>query len=84
MEEFIKKENTAAGEEKVSEEIAHSEARGWIKGERKEKAEETLNKIWELIKSEGLSITQARYVSQGLSSKVEREKEKVFANTTIK
>lgn len=84
MEDFIKKEDMAAGAEKVSEETAHDEARGYIKGKRKEKAEEVLDKIWELIKNEGLSISQARHVSQGLSSRVEREKEKVFANTTIK
>lgn len=84
MAEFIKKEDIAAGKEKVSEETAHDEARGYIKGERKEKVEEVLNKIWELIKNESLSISQARYVSQGLSSRVEREKEKVFANTTLK
>ena len=79
-----KKEAAAAGEGTIDAATAHDEARGYIKGERKEKAEEVLNKIWELIKSEGLSISQARYVSQGLSSKVEREKEKVFANATIK
>lgn len=70
--------------EAVKEDIARSEAMGFFKGERKEKVESVLDKVWELIKNEGLSISQAQFLSQGLSAKIKREKEAVYANMTIK
>lgn len=70
--------------EMVKEDVAHSEAMGFLKGERKEKAESTLDKVWEMIENEGLSISQVQFLSQRLSEKVKRKKEMIYANTTIK
>lgn len=77
-------EEKTESKEMVNKDVAHSEAMGFIKGERKEKAENVLDKVWELIKNEGLSISQAQFLSQNLAEKVKKEKEMIYANTTIK
>ncbi len=82
--EFIKKEDMEAGNEPIDADTAHSESMGFFKGERKEQIEKVQNKIWEIIKEEELSLTQAESVIQGLSSMVRKEKQKAIANITIK
>lgn len=80
----MEKNKETESKEMVKEDVARSEAMGFIKGERKEKVESVLDKVWELIKIEGLSISQAQFLSQSLSAKIKREKEMIYANTTIK
>ena len=80
----MKKSKEAECKEMVKEDVAHSEAMGFFNGERKEKVECVLEKVWEVIKSEGLSISQAQFLLQRLSGKIDREKEMIYANMTIK
>lgn len=72
----------AAG--KIDENTAHSESLGFFHGERKEQIEKTENRLWEIIKEEGLSLTQAERVIGGLSGRIKKEKRITLANTTIK
>jgi len=72
----------AAG--KIGENTAHSESMGFFHGERKEQIEKTENRLWEIIKEEGLSLTQAENAISELSSRIKKEKQITLANTTIK
>lgn len=68
---------------KANEETAKNEAAGFIHGERKEKVENTLKKVWKIIKKDKLSISQARFLSQRLAEKIKTEQMLIETNTTI-
>ena len=83
MSEF-KEEIGKALAEAINADTAHSESMGFFHGERKEQIEKTENRLWEIIKEEGLSLTQAENVISRLSGRVKREKQNTLANTKIK
>ena len=70
--------------EGINADTAHSESMGFFHGERKEQIEKTENRLWEIIKEEGLSLTQAENVIRKLAARIRKEKQITFANTTIK
>ena len=68
----------------VNDDMAHSESMGFFHGERKEQIEKTENRLWEIIKEEGLSLTQADNVIRKLSDRIRRETQIALANAKIK
>lgn len=68
----------------INEDTARGEAMGFVHGESKEKVNNVLDKVWEMMRAEGLSITQAKILSQKLAAKVRKEEMLNNANTTIK
>lgn len=70
--------------EGINADTAHSESMGFFHGERKEQIKKTENRLWEIIKEEGMSLTQAESVISRLSGRIKKEKQIALANTTIK
>lgn len=86
-EERAEMKKTLSGEiltKGINADMTHSESMGFFHGERKEQIEKTENRLWEIIKEEGLSLTQAENVIRKLSGRIKREKQTTLANTKIK
>lgn len=67
----------------INVEILKSEANGWFKGERKEQIDNAEKKIMQLLKEEGLSIAQARYVIATISHELKEQGEILLASTKV-
>ncbi len=67
----------------VNNERIEAEAEGYFKGERRKQIENAAEKIVEMLKKEGLSITQARQAVAIASRKVEKTAKILLASTTV-
>lgn len=70
-------------EEKVDATTAEGERMGFFHGERKEAIERTVERIFEIMKEENLSMMQSEHLISVLSRRIQESKSELLANSKI-